>query len=105
MESSQEKTEINNDQSRTDNSTAEIASVETSGAVSTQAEVSGSSSAGPAMLTENMEEMVSQLTDGFLSEVQPQLLELREKTKEITYVLTCYVCMIYRLFMICSNIK
>jgi hypothetical protein len=84
MESSQEKTEINNDQSRTDNSTAEIASVETSGAVSTQAEVSGSSSAGPAMLTENMEEMVSQLTDGFLCEVQPQLLELREKTKEIT---------------------
>jgi hypothetical protein len=53
-------------------------------AVSTQAEMPSSSSEEPTMITQNMEEMVSQLTDGFLSEVKPQLLELREKTKEIT---------------------
>ncbi|XP_028402522.1 biogenesis of lysosome-related organelles complex 1 subunit 6-like [Dendronephthya gigantea] len=36
------------------------------------------------ILTENVEDVVQHLTDGFLTEVEPQLLELREKTKEIT---------------------
>ena len=75
----------NNKSNRQDIASIHEKSEDTSTAVSTQAEVSTSSSVEPAMLiTENMEEMVSQLTDGFLSEVQPQLLELREKTKEIT---------------------
>lgn len=49
--------------------------------VSSDAEGSNSYS---DILTGNIEEVVQQLTDGFLSEVQPQMLELREKTKEIT---------------------
>ena len=85
MESNEEKTEANSESNMAEE-IAEIASIseEKSTAVSTQEDVSSSSSTEPAMLTEDMEEMVSQLTDGFLSEVQPQLLELREKTKEIT---------------------
>ena len=76
--------EGNNDSNREDIASIHEKSEDTT-AVSTQAEVSTSCSVEPAMLkTENVEEMVSQLTDGFLSEVQPQLLELREKTKEIT---------------------
>lgn len=83
MENDQAQTEINESQLRIN----EESTMEAEGApgeVPTKTEVSSSSSARPAMLTSNMEEMVEQLTDGFLSEVQPQLLELREKTKEIT---------------------
>ena len=84
MESSKEKTDTDDDECKGDSETKETASLpeEQSSEVTTLPEQS-SSSAGSAMLTGN-EEMVSQLTDGFLSEVQPQLLELREKTKEIT---------------------
>ncbi len=88
MESNEEKTEANSESNMAEE-IAEIASI--SEEKSTQEDVSSSSSTEPAMLTENMEEMVSQLTDGFLSEVQPQLLELREKTKEITYVFIPYI--------------
>ena len=88
MESNEEKTEANSESNMAEE-IAEIASI--SEEKSTQEDVSSSSSTEPAMLTDNMEEMVSQLTDGFLSEVQPQLLELREKTKEITYVFILYI--------------
>ena len=88
MESNEKKTEANSESNMAEE-IAEIASI--SEEKSTQEDVSSSSSTEPAMLTENMEEMVSQLTDGFLSEVQPQLLELREKTKEITYVFIPYI--------------
>lgn len=83
MENDQAQTEINESQLRIN----EESTMEAEGApgeVLTNTEVSSSSCARLAMLTSNMEEMIEQLTDGFLSEVQPQLVELRGKTKEIT---------------------
>ena len=81
MENNQENTDSNKDECKSENrETKEITSLPEE---QSNNEVTSCSSNEPVALTGN-EEMVSQLTDGFLAEVQPQLLELREKTKEIT---------------------
>ena len=97
MDSSQSnegQTETSIDESKTETSHEQTEKVveivpETSSAISVELNESTSTagSYGPVMLSEDIEKLVSQLTDGFLSEVHPQLLEMREKTKEITYVL------------------
>ena len=80
MENNQENTDSSKDECKSENrETKEINSLPEE----QSNEVTSCSSNEPVALTGN-EEIVSQLTDGFLAEVQPQLLELREKTKEIT---------------------
>ena len=80
MEKNQENTDSSKDECKSENrETKEINSLPEE----QSNEVTSCSSNEPVALTGN-EEIVSQLTDGFLAEVQPQLLELREKTKEIT---------------------
>lgn len=88
MENDEKKTETNSDQSENIDTeeikeTVRMPEVASS-VVPAYPEESSSTSTAPALSTHDVEEMVCQLTEGFLSEVQPQLLALRDKTKEIT---------------------